>query len=85
MDVIHNQFPFLLGIAAIVNLTKKMDKPIVSTYHIQAEQLMYNSGLMHPIFTKLTYKWFMHFIYNKSDVVICPSAFAQQGNFTLWM
>jgi glycosyltransferase involved in cell wall biosynthesis len=77
VDVIHNQFPFLLGIAA-VNLAKKMNKPIVSTYHIQAEQLMYNSGLMHPFFTKLTYKWFMHFIYNKSDVVICPSAFAQQ-------
>lgn len=77
VDVIHNQFPFLLGIAA-VSLAKKMNKPIVSTYHIQAEQLMYNSGLMHPFFTKITYKWFMHFIYNKSDVVICPSAFAQQ-------
>ena len=77
VDVVHNQFPFLLGITA-VNIAKKMNKPVVSTYHIQAEQLMYNSGLMHPFFTKLTYKWFVHFIYNKSDVVICPSKFAQQ-------
>jgi glycosyltransferase involved in cell wall biosynthesis len=77
VDIVHNQFPLLLGIIA-VSVAKKMHKPIVSTYHVQGEQLMHNAGLKHPFFTKLSYKWFMRFIYNKSDIVICPSEFAQQ-------
>ena len=77
VDVVHNQFPLWLGIVA-VGIAKRMNIPIVSTYHVQGEQLMHNSGLKHPFFIKLTYKCFMHFIYNKSDIVICPSEFAQQ-------
>lgn len=76
VDVVHNQYPLWLGIVA-VHVAKKMNKPVVSTYHVQGEQLMHNGGLLHPFFTKLTYKIFMHFIYNKSDIVICPSRFAE--------
>lgn len=77
VDIIHNQFPLWLGIVA-VGIAKKMNKPIVSTYHVQGEQLMYNAGFKQHFFTKLTYKCFIYFIYNKSDIVICPSEFAQQ-------
>ena len=76
VDLVHNQYPLWLGIVA-VHVAKKLNKPVVSTYHVQGEQLMHNGGFKHPIFTKLTYKIFMHFIYNKSDMVICPSKFAE--------
>lgn len=76
VDIVHNQFPLWLGIVA-VRIAKKMKKPLVSTFHVQGEQLMYNGGLKHPFWTKLTYWVFMKFIYNKSDYIICPSAFAE--------
>ncbi len=77
VDVVHNQFPLMLGIVA-VGIAKKLNKPVVSTFHVQGEQLTHNAGLKHPFWTKLMYKLFMHFIYNKSDIVICPSKFAEQ-------
>ncbi len=77
VDIIHNQFPLLLGIVA-VGIARRMGKPIISTFHVQGEQLMYNGGLTHPFWTRLAYKVFMRYIYNKSDLVICPSEFAEK-------
>lgn len=77
VDIVHNQFPLLLGMVA-VRLAKQMGKPVVSTFHVQGEQLMHNGGLKHPLWTKLTYWVFMKTIYNQSDLVICPSKFAER-------
>ncbi|MFN8238556.1 MAG: glycosyltransferase [Chitinophagales bacterium] len=76
-DIVHNQFPLWLG-AATVRIANKMNKPLVSTFHVQGEHIMYNSGLTHPFWTKLLYQYFVKYIYNKSDIVICPSKFAEQ-------
>lgn len=77
VDVVHNQFPLWLGMVA-VRIANQMNKPLVSTFHVQGEQLMHNAGFTHPFWTKLAYKIMIHFIYNKSDIVICPSKFAEE-------
>jgi 1,2-diacylglycerol 3-alpha-glucosyltransferase len=77
VDIIHNQFPLWLGMAA-VRIANKLKKPLVSTFHVQGEQIMHNGGLTHPFWTKLIYHYFVKYIYNKSDIVICPSRFAEQ-------
>lgn len=75
VDVVHNHFPFYLGYKAI-KIAKKYKKPVVSTFHVQAEQIANNAGIYNPFFIKLIYKLFISTIYSKSDIVICPSEFA---------
>lgn len=77
VDIVHNQFPLLLGIVA-VRIANQLNKPVISTFHVQGEQLMHNGGLKHPFWTKLAYWIFVKNIYNKSDIVICPSEFAER-------
>jgi len=75
VDIIHSHFTFILGYKAI-RIAKKLNKPIVSTFHVQAEQIANNVGLTNPWIIKLIYKIFISLFYNKSDLVICPSQFA---------
>ncbi len=77
VDIVHNQFPLWLGMAT-VRIANKLNKPLVSTFHVQGEQIMHNGGLTHPFWTRLIYRYFVKYIYNKSDIVICPSKFAEQ-------
>jgi glycosyltransferase involved in cell wall biosynthesis len=77
VDIVHNQLPLLLGMAA-VSIAKRMGKPVISTFHVQGEQMMHNAGLKNIFWTKLAYYFFIRYIYNKSDLVICPSEFAEQ-------
>lgn len=77
VDIVHNQLPFYLGHKAI-KLAKQLGKPVISTFHVQGEQITQNAGMMHPFWTKLVYKLFVRFIYNASDLVICPSKFAEE-------
>ncbi|MDB5225970.1 MAG: hypothetical protein JWN78_163 [Bacteroidota bacterium] len=77
VDIVHNQLPFYLGYKAI-KLAKQLGKPVISTFHVQGEQITQNAGLMHPLWTRLVYKMFIRFIYNASDLVICPSKFAEE-------
>ncbi len=75
-DIVHNQLPFYLGYWT-VRIARKLKKPVISTFHVQGEQLTQNAGLKNPLWTKFIYKIFLHFIYNRSDLVICPSTFAE--------
>ena len=75
-DIVHNQLPFYLGYWT-VRIARKLKKPIISTFHVQGEQLTQNAGLKNPIWVKIIYKLFIYFIYNRSDLVICPSTFAE--------
>lgn len=75
-DVIHIQFPFFLGINAI-NIARKLHVPVVSTFHIQAEHLAMNAGIHSRNFITYCYKFWIKYIYNRSDMVICPSSFAE--------
>ena len=76
-DIVHIQFPFLLGIEA-VRMAGKLKKPIVATFHIQAEHLAINAGIHSQGFIRYCYQIWMKTIYNKADRVICPSSFAEE-------
>jgi 1,2-diacylglycerol 3-alpha-glucosyltransferase len=76
-DVIHNQFPFYLGIKAI-GAARKAGVPVVSTFHVQAEHLLHNVGVRSPTLVDWTYRFFLRTTYNRSDAVLCPSAFAER-------
>jgi 1,2-diacylglycerol 3-alpha-glucosyltransferase len=76
VDVIHVQFPFLLGIRSI-KIARKLHIPVIATFHIQAEHLAMNAGIRAGWFIRGTYKVWMAYVYNQSQLVICPSKFAQ--------
>ena len=47
-DVIHNHFPFWLGIKSI-GVARRAGVPVVSTFHVQAEHLLHNVGHPGPV------------------------------------
>ncbi len=77
VDLVHIQFPFVLGVLS-VRIARRMGLPVVSTFHIQAEHLSMNAGIRSKKFIRYCYKFWMRNIYNRSDVVICPSLFAEE-------
>jgi glycosyltransferase involved in cell wall biosynthesis len=76
-DVVHNQFPFWLGIKAI-GVAHRANVPVVSTFHVQAEHLLHNVGIRSPLLVDWVYKFFLKTTYDRSDAVLCPSAFAER-------
>jgi glycosyltransferase involved in cell wall biosynthesis len=75
-DVVHNQFPFYLGIRAIT-VARQAKVPVVSTFHVQAEHLLRNVGIRSQTLVDWVYRFFLRSTYNRSDHVLCPSAFAE--------
>ena len=73
--ILHVQFPFFLGYAAI-RMARSLGVPVVCSFHVQPENLLLNLGLDFRWLRELLYKVFIHFIYNKADMVIAPSQFA---------
>ncbi len=76
MDIVHVQFPFYLGMQS-VKIARRHRISVVSTFHIQAEHLAMNAGIRSEKFIRLCYNFWLKNIYNASDVVICPSQFAE--------
>lgn len=76
-DIVHVQFPFWLSMKCI-ELAQQFNKPIVSTFHVQAEQIAYNINIKNKWFIGKISRFFTESIYNKSSCVICPSAFARE-------
>ncbi len=76
-DLVHVQFPFYLGMRA-VGLARNMGKPVVATFHVQAEQLLHNVGIHSQWIVSLVYRLFLSRFFNRADLVICPSQFAEQ-------
>ena len=78
VDIIHNQFSFLLGIKT-VRVAKKLGVPVVSTFHVQPENMLYSIGLKKSKkLVRLFYRFFLWSVYNRSDAVICPSPFSER-------
>lgn len=75
VDVVHSHFTFILAFQTI-KIAKQLNKPIISTFHVQAEQIANNVGLKNQGIINFIYKIFVRFFYNKSNLVICPSQFA---------
>jgi glycosyltransferase involved in cell wall biosynthesis len=76
-DVVHVQFPFWLGIRA-VKLARQAGLPVVSTFHVQAEHLLHNVGIRNQVAVDWVYRLFLRTVYDRSDRVVCPSAFAER-------
>lgn len=76
VDVVHVAFPFQLGKAA-VSLARKMNKPLLASFHVQPENLLYaiNAEKIRPL-RWLMYKMFIASYFNKADLIHCPSRFA---------
>ena len=77
-DLVHVHFPFYLGIEAI-RTAREARLPVVSTFHVQGEQLMHNIGVRNQKIIDGIYAFFMRYIYNVSDLVICPSVVAREA------
>jgi glycosyltransferase involved in cell wall biosynthesis len=75
-DVVHVHFPFWLGASAL-SVARSLGVPAVSTFHVQAEHLLYNIGLRSPALVRGLYRLFIRSIYDRSQLVICPSEFAE--------
>ena len=75
-DLIHIQFPFLLGYRAL-NIARKMGKPVVLGYHVQPENLMWNIGVHHDRVISALYRFFVKSFYNKGNIVLSPSSFGK--------
>ncbi len=76
-DVVHVQFPFWLGVRA-VRIAREAGVPVVSTFHVQAEHLLHNVGIRSQAMVDRVYRLFLRTVYDRSDRVICPSAFAER-------
>jgi len=75
-DVVHVHFPFWLGSRAITR-AREAGVPVVSSFHVQAEHLLYNVGVRSGVAIEWVYRRFLKHIYQRSDCVVCPSAFAE--------
>ena len=76
VDVVHIQLPFYLGIKTIT-YARELGKPVVVSFHVQAENITKNIGVSSKRVINLIYRFFVKNFYNRSDLVICPSKFAQ--------
>lgn len=76
VDLIYVHFPFYLGIKS-VDIAKKLGKPVIVGFHIQPENLLLNVGIQSQKLNAFFYKQFIKKFYNKADLVICPSQFAE--------
>ena len=74
-DLLHVQFPFFLAHAAIRE-ARAMGIPVVCSFHVQPENILYNIRLPSRLLSDALYRLFIRFIYRRADHVIAPSSFA---------
>ena len=76
-DLIHVQYPFLLAHQAI-RAARLLDKPVISSFHVQPENIQRNLRLNQAFVTRGLYRLFVSLFYQASDQVIAPSEFAKR-------
>jgi glycosyltransferase involved in cell wall biosynthesis len=77
VDLVHVQFPFILGMAA-VKLARRMGVPLVTAFHVQPENFVYNIGLRAPRVVAWMHRWWIRRVFQPSDAVVVPSPFAAE-------
>ncbi len=75
-DVVHLQFPFLLGQRSAA-IARRLGRPVVAAFHVQPENMFYNVGVRSPALSEWTYRFFLRRFYGRADAVVCPSPFAR--------
>lgn len=76
-DVLHVQFPFLLGMRATA-VAHRLGTPVVAASHLQPENLFLNVGIRSPRLVEATWRLFLRAVYEKAELVVCPSEFARE-------
>ena len=76
-DLVHIQFPFFLGYQAL-KIARQLNKPVVFSFHVQPENLMWNIGLDYEWLNAFLYRFFIRIFYNKADLVLSPSVFGKK-------
>ncbi len=74
-DVVHLNFPFLLGFSAI-RIARRMGVPTVAAFHVQPENLLLNLGVHSAGVSRWIYRRWVRGFFQLADAVVCPSAFA---------
>ena len=77
VDLVHVQFPFYLGFGA-VKLACEMGVPLVSAFHVQPENLLYNIGLRSQPIAAWMHRWWIRHVFQPADAVVVPSQFAAE-------
>ncbi len=76
VDLVHVQFPFWLGFAA-VDVARRLGRPVVAAFHVQPENVLLNVGLRAQWLDDALYDAVVARLYNRVDGVVCPTAFAR--------
>jgi len=76
-SVLHVQFPLFLGAAAIKE-AKDMGVPVISSFHLQPENILRNLKLPNFFFRRWIYGLMRRWVYQRSDRIIAPSPFARE-------
>jgi glycosyltransferase involved in cell wall biosynthesis len=71
-DILHVQYPFFLGFAAI-SAARRRGIPVVCSFHVQPENILDNLGLPRGLFRPALYALFRETFFNRADLVIAPS------------
>lgn len=77
-DLLHIQFPFFLGWSALGE-AKRQGIPVIGSFHVQPENMLFNLGIRSSFLAKILYKFFIAAFYNRVDLVIAPSEFAKRA------
>lgn len=74
-DIVHLMLPFGLEIAAL-HVAKKMKIPVVSSFHLQPQNLTYNAKIAWlPRIHEFIFWLFWQRLYRHTDFIHCPSQF----------
>lgn len=75
VDLVHLQFPFYLGFVT-VKLARRMGLPLVTAFHVQPENFVYNLGFRSPRLVAWMHHWWIRNVFQPSNAVVVPSQFA---------
>lgn len=75
VDIVHLHLPFWLSFAALEE-AKKLGKKVVASFHVQPENILHNLHIRWPWFNRKIYQFWVKRLWNRADLVMCPSPFA---------
>lgn len=74
-DIVQIQLPFFIARNA-VRIAKQMKIPVIGACHLQSQNLTGAMGKDNKILDLLINSWFNYTLFNRVDVLHCPSEFA---------
>jgi glycosyltransferase involved in cell wall biosynthesis len=77
VDVVHLHFPFWLSYVALEE-ARSLGRPVVASFHVQPENALLNVGIRSAALSRMVYRLWIDRLYNRTDAVVCPSAFAEK-------